>query len=268
MKYVFASMVFASGLAHGITCVNLPAGASALGYATEVFYDTTSLSDVSSTDEDSTSKWYPGAYSNTVSRNLAIRDLLSTKNGELAIGLGGGVSSETHGSKAGGLPLLSGAKGFYVEFAMHLSSNNSDHFTGLSLETAEHDLAKHDHLSKDPAGFERWTEIDVSEAGYGSGSLNSLINWDGTSPHFTSHTYNNYGHEKTLDWTVEHRFGVSYDPATNVLQYYIDDEPSWKTNLAASTIKDFHYYLVMEANSHGSHVPYEMYIRYVRAYTK
>jgi hypothetical protein len=268
MKYALASMLFASGLAYGQSCPTLPVGASALGYTTQVFYDVPTLAEVSSTDTDATSKWYPGSYTSSVSTNLATRNLLSTQNSVLAIGLDSGVSSETRVSTAGGLPFLSGAQGFYVEFAMNLSSNDSDHFTGLYLETAEHNLAKADHLSSDPAGYERWTEIDVSEAGYGPGSLATLINWQGIYPHYTSQVTNNYGHDAALDWTTEHRYGLSYDPTTNVLQWYIDDVPTWKETATNSVIKNFHYYLVMEASSHGSHIPYDMYIHYVRAYTK
>jgi hypothetical protein len=268
MKYAFALMLFASGLANAITCTNLPVGATALGYTTQVFYDQPLLTEVSTTDTDSTSKWYPGSFSSPVSQNLAALPLLSTQDGELALALGAGISSETHNSKAGGLPLLSGANGFYVEFAMRLSTNDSDHFTALFLQTQEHDLARDDHLSTDPAGFERWTEIDVSEAGYGAGSLATVINWAGIYPHYTSQLFNSYGHDAALDFTVEHRYGVSYDPATNVLQWYIDDVPTWKATPPNSVIKNFHYYLVIAAGSHGSHVPYDMFIRYVTAYTK
>jgi hypothetical protein len=79
---------------------------------------------------------------------------------------------------------------------------------------------------------------------------------------------NDYGRETAQDWTKVHVYGLSYNPATNILQYYIDDKPTWSVSAAGSVIKDFHYYLVMEASSHGSHIPYEMYIHYVRAYTK
>jgi hypothetical protein len=227
------------------------------------------LAEVSTTDTDATAKWYPGSAANLVSRNLLSLEFLSMQNSELTIAPGGGISSETHASKQGAMPLLSGAQGFYVEIAMHLSSNDSDHFVALFLQTAEHDLARDDHLSTDPAGFERWTEIDLSESGYGSGSLSSVMNWSGIWPHYDPKVINNYGHEAVLDWTKEHRFGVSYDPATDVLQYYIDDVPTFKTLPAPkSVIKLFHYYLVMEAGSHGSHVPYDMFIRYVTAYTK
>lgn len=272
MRYVSALTslaVFASGLAFGQSCPSVPVGASALGYNTQVFYDAPTLAEVSTTDTDTTSKWYPGSYGYPVSANLEGRAKESTVSNELAISLGSGVSSETHTSTQGALPFLSGANGFYIEFAMHLSSNDADHFVGLYLETVEHNLKKSDHLSTDPAGFERWTEMDVSETGYGPGSMATLINWTGTYPLYTSHTFNSYGHDAALDFTVEHRYGMSYDPATNTLQWYIDDVPTWKTTTAdATTLKAFHYYAVMEASSHGANHPYQMFIHYVRAYSK
>jgi hypothetical protein len=259
MKYVFGLMLFISGLAHALTCTNLPVGATVLGYTTQVFYDQPTLTEISTTNTDTTSKWYPGT--------LASREYLSIQSSELAIALGGGITSHPHGSKPGAIPFLSGAQGFYVEFAMRLSSNEADHFEGLYLQTAEH-ADNTDHLSTDPAGFERWTEIDVSESGYGPGSLATVINWWGTNPHYTHQTFNNYGHDLPLDYTKEHIYGLSYDPATNVLQWYIDNVPTWKATPVNSVIKDFHYNLVMAAASHGSHVGYDMFIRYVTAYTK
>ena len=271
MKYVFASMLLVSGgMAHALSCTNLPVGATALGYTTQVFYDQPQLTEVSATDLDSTSKWYPGSFTASVAQNLAARELLSLQDSELTLSLGGSVSSETRASKAGGIPLLSGAQGFYVEIAMHLSTNDSDHFSGLFLQTAEHDLAKNDHLSTDPAGYERWTEIDISEGGYGTGSLATVINWEGIYPHYTSQVLNSWGatHDETLNWTTEHRYGVSYDPITNVLQWYVDDVPTFKATPDAAVMKQFHYFLEMGAGSHGSHTPYDMYVHYVAAYTK
>lgn len=266
MKYVFALTLFASGFAQAVTCTNLPVGAEVLGYTSQVFYDQPQLSEVSTSDTDSNSKWYPGTFATPVANNLESRKNVSQIGAELGISLEGSVSSETHTSGQGLIPFLSGAKGFYVEFAMHLSTNNSDHFTGLFLQTVEHNLAKQDHLATDPPGFERWTEIDVSEAGYGPGSLETVINWTGIYPHYSSQTMNSYGHDAELDWTTEHRYGVSYNPATNTLQWYLDDVPTWKST-GGAVIKNFHYYIVMEASSHGSHIPYDMLIHYVTAYT-
>jgi hypothetical protein len=269
MKYVFALSLLASSLAYGAApCSPIPVGAQALGYTTEVFYDKPSITEVSTADADTTSRWYPGTFSHTVTANLATRELLLGSSSGLALQLMGEVSSETQSSTAGVLPFLSGATGFYVEFTMRLSSNDPDHHTGLYLLPMEHNLAKTDHLSTDPAGFERWTEIDVSEAGYGPGSLATVINWQGEYPHYTPTIMNNSGHQAALDFTVEHRYGVSYDPATNTLQWYVDDEPTWKIVPPNSLIKDWHYYLVMSASTHGAYVPYEMYISAVTAWAK
>src|SRR5260370_16146358 len=109
MKYVLGLMLFVSGLAHGLSCTNLPVGATKLGYTTQVFYDQPQLTEVSTTDTDSTSKWYPGSFSSPVSQNLAALQFLSMQNSELAIGLGGGISSEIHASKAGAMPFVTSA---------------------------------------------------------------------------------------------------------------------------------------------------------------
>ena len=46
MRYLFTLAVLANGLAFGQACPNLPAGASALGYTTQLFYDEPTLSEV------------------------------------------------------------------------------------------------------------------------------------------------------------------------------------------------------------------------------
>jgi hypothetical protein len=258
MKYILGLMLFASGLAHATTC-SIPVGAADLGYTNQIFYDEPTLAEVSTSNTATTSKWYTP---------LTHVGFLSMQGSELAIALEGGINSQAHGGKPGALPYLSGAQGFYIEFAMRLSSNDTDHFEGVYLETAEKTNGILDHLSTDPPGFQRWTEIDISESGYGPGSLSSVIEWSGISPHFSSRAFNSWGHDAPLDFTKEHIYGVSYDPATNVLQWYIDNVPSWKTTPVGSVIKDFHYFVVMGAGSHGSHTPYDMFIRYVTAFTK
>ena len=268
MKYFCLLTLLLSGAAQALTCSNMPDAAVSLGFNTLVFYDEPALEEVSTTDQDSSSKWYPGIFSSTINANMVSRSLLSQSGSELSIGLQGGVSSETHTSGVGVLPFLSGAKGFYVEIAMHLSSNDPDHFSGLFLQTVEHDLAKDDHFPNDPPGFERWSEIDISESGYGPGNLETFMNWAGTYPNYQRKYWNSYGHDTKLDWTAEHRFGVSYDPATNTLQWFLDDVPTYSLQPTQSVIQNFHYFVVMEASSHGAHVPYEMFVHYVRAYEK
>ena len=268
MKYIVALSLLMSGVAFGATCTGVPVGAEALGYTTEIFYDQPSIAEVSATDVGTASKWYPGTFAHRVDQNLATRELLANSSAGLSFQLGGGVSSETQNSTVGVLPFLSGAKGFYVEFTMSMSGNDPDHHIGLYLETVEHNLAKADHLSTDPAGYERWTEIDVAETGYGPGSLATVLDWRGIYPLYSPTITNNSGHEEAIDFTVEHRYGVSYDPITNTLQWYIDDKPTWKVVPQNSVIKDWHYYLVMEASTRGAFVPYQMYVRSLSAWSK
>jgi hypothetical protein len=259
MKYILGAMVFASALAQGQSC-NIPAGAVALGYTNQLFYDTPSVAEISDSMTSTASKWY------TTPAQL---QYFTTNGSELSIALGGGINAQAHRGKLGALPYLSGANGFYVEFAMHLSSNDSDHFEGLYLETAEHTMGL-DHQPSDPPGYERWTEIDVSESGYGPGSLATIIDYYGISPNFSRTLKNDWSDiQSPFDYTKEHIYGLSWDPSTNVLQWYIDNVPTWKTTPpAGSLIKNYHYYLVMESSSHGSHTPYDTIIRYVQAYTK
>ena len=240
-------------------------GSKELGYTKTLIDDYPNLDSVSSTGSDS-SKWYAGQPGRSLVQNLAQRELLSTVDGHLAIPLGSAVLSVTPQVQQAALPLLDGSKGFYVEFTMHLSSNDPDHFYGLYLLPAEHDIAKSDHFAGDPAGFERWTEIDVSESGFGPGSLNTVINWSGNYPQYSKQFTNSYGHDEATDFTKEHRYGVSYDPAHNVLQWYLDDVQSWKAP-ATTLTKHFHYYMVIDAETHGAYKPYTVYLHNVRAYT-
>ena len=266
MKTVAILAMLGASLAHGATCTNLPAGAEALGYTNSLFNDEPNLTSVSATGTDLTSKWYAGEPGHSTTQNMAQREKLSTVNGQLAIPLGAAILSTTPKSTAGGTPLLDGSKGFYVEVTMHLSGNDADNFYGISLLPVEHNAAKADHFSGD-AGYERWTEIDVSASGYGPGSHASVINWWGTYPRYGNQVLNNYGHDAKLDFTQEHRYGVSYDPAKNVIQWYVDDVPTWKEPATAIT-KNFHFLISIDSNSHGANKPYTLYLHSVAAYTK
>ncbi len=269
MKQFAAIAALVTGLTLGAPSYSLPtpSGAKALGYEHQLFNEYPNLGSVSSTGSDLTSKWYAGQPGHSHAQNLAQREMLSTVNGQLAIPFGSAIISATPKSTAGATPLLDASKGFYVEFMMHLSSNDADHFYGLYLLPVEHNASKADHFSGDPAGYQRWTEIDVSESGYGPGSLATVISWWGNYPQYGKHVLNSYGHEAKLDFTKEHRYGLSYDPTKNEMVWYIDDVQSWKET-ATSLTKHFHYYIVVDADTHGAYKNYTMYLHNVRAYTK
>jgi hypothetical protein len=187
----------------------------------------------------------------------------------LALSLGGLVATQRLNSTEGELPYLLAGKGFYVEFAVTLSSNDADHWPAVWLLPQEHNLALSDHLASDPAGYERWMEIDCDEGGFYSGSLHTLIDWQGIYPHYTSTPWNNYGEAPTgIDRTVEHIFGVSYDPVGQVVQYWLDGAKAFahSTSTISTIINTYHYYLIMNAASHGANTAYEMKIRYASAW--
>ena len=244
-----------------------PPGAKELGYTRTLVDDDLNLDSVSSTGSDSSSKWYAGEPGHSHAQNLAQREMLSTVRGQLAIPFGAAIISATPKSTEGATPLLDASKGFYVEFTMHLSGNNADHFYGLYLLPVEHNASKGDHFRGDPAGYQRWTEIDVSESGYGPGSLATVISWWGHYPQYGKKVLNSYGHEAKLDFTKEHRYGLSYEPSKNELVWYIDDVQSWKAT-ASTLTKHFHYYMVIDAATHGAYKPYTLYMRNVSVWGK
>jgi beta-glucanase (GH16 family) len=194
-----------------------------------------------------------------------------SEEGALIIPLGKGIASQTRNSTAGVLPYLPGQKGFYVEFEMRLSSNSGDHWPALWLMPAEHDLAKRDHYPPDPPGYERWMELDVHEGGFNAGSLNSVISWEGIwtgQGGYKSKVVNNVSDPGSLDQTVWRRYGAAYQPRTNTVCWYVDDQLGFVAQGAAPEVaRRQSFYVIAGAQTHGKNVPYEMHLRRVRAFS-
>ena len=178
------------------------------------------------------------------------------------------VSSETHQATHGSIPLLLGSNGFYIEAGIRLSSNDPDHYPAFLIMPAEHDTSGSDHIASNPSGFENWLEISALEEQAGTAQSN-LINWAGIYPDYTR-TMNYWRAPAGFNWTVEHIYGVSFDPIARVVQFYLDGKPTLKASMAnAPTIVDtYHYYFNLGAQSHGLNKPYQMYVSYVAAYSK
>jgi archaellin len=96
---------------------------------------------------------------------------------------GGSLVGTPHDFSDGALSTLPGEDGFYIEFDVRLSDNNIDHWPAVWLMPVEHNggngLPVEDIYPGDPAGYERWMELDVDEGGFGMGSLASVIDWRG-----------------------------------------------------------------------------------------
>ena len=257
------------------TCVGLPAGAAALGYTVQMFSIVPTVAMVSTTDTNSTSALYPGLEFDAIATNLQELKYLSMVNGVFTFNYTGPgattlVSSETHQATQGTIPLLLGSNGFYIEASIRLSSSDPDHYPMFFLMPAEHNTSKSDHPPSTPAGYENWLELDALEEELNVGTAQSnLINYQGIYPNYTR-TMNYWRSPTPFSWTAEHIFGLSYDPVTRVVQYYLDGTPTLKASMAtAPTFVDtYHYYFILGVRSHGLNKPYQMYVSHVAAYSK
>jgi hypothetical protein len=255
-------------------CAALPPGAAALGYTVQMYSIVPTVTDVSTTDTNSTSALYPGEEFTSVATNLQMLQFLSMQNGVFTISYTGAavpptyISSETHQATQGSIPLLLGSNGFYIEAGIRLSSSDPDHLPVFFIMPAEHNTNQSDHIATSPSGYENWLEIDALEDEGGTAQSN-LINWQGVYPHYTR-TMNYLRAPTPFDWTVEHIYGMSFDPIAREVQFYLDGKPTLKASMAmAPTIVDtYHYYFILGARSHGLNKPYQMYVNYVAAYSK
>jgi len=253
------------------SCVAIPAGAAALGYTVKKYSIVPTVAMVSTTDTNSTSALYPGEETSSVAANLQELKSLTTVNGVFTLNYTGAgshsVSSETHQATQGSTPLLLGSNGFYIEAGIRLSTNDADHYPEFLIMPAEHNTSQSDHIASNPSGFENWLEISAMEEQSGTAQSN-LLNWAGIYPDYT-HTMNYWRAPAGFNWTIEHIYGVSFDPIARVVQFYLDGKPTLKASMAnAPTIVDtYHYYFDLGARSHGKNDPYQMYVSYVAAYS-
>jgi hypothetical protein len=253
------------------SCVALPAGAAALGYTAKMYSIVPTVAMVSATDSGTNSTLYPGEEYASVASNLQELKYLTMVNGVFTINYTGAgapsVSSETHQATHGSIPLLLGSDGFYIEAGIRLSSNDPDHYPTFLVMPAEHDTSGSDHIDSNPTGYENWLQISAMEEQGGTAQSN-LINWEGIYPDY-SRTMNYWRAPAGFNWTVEHIYGVSFDPIARVVQFYLDGKPTLTASMAnAPTIVDtYHYYFNLGAGSHGANKPYQMYVSYVAAYS-
>jgi hypothetical protein len=244
----------------------VPPGAAALGYARRVIYLTPSTNDISF--DGTPNNLYSGDWYDAVKPSSTYL----MKDGVLTLNEGGVLTTENRKSEPGSLPLLLGSKGFYVEFAVRLSDNDTDHFPAVWVMPQEHNVHQSDHQSGDPAKYERWMELDVNEGGLGtnlSGAYRgAVIDWWGIYPKYERKVFNNID-TNSIDMTVEHIFGASYDPAGQQVTWWLDGIKMGSQSTASfpSVINSYHYYLIIDAASRGAKLPYQMQVRYLAAWT-
>lgn len=243
----------------------IPAGAAAAGFVKCIFDEKPTVAEISS-NRQGDFKWYSGQWYFSkvppMSKYSMTDSILTLEEG------GDLVSYPPDFSHPGVLPTLSGEKGFYVEFEVSLSENDSDHFPAVWLMPIEKNGEKWDIYPGSPEGFERWMELDVDEGGFGPGLTGTVHCWWGVYPNYHHIQNPNNVSRKPLDRTIPHRFGASYDPQTSTVCWWVDDEfqMSATTPFVPEIAKKQNFYLIMSAQTRKEKKPYKMYIHAVRAY--
>jgi hypothetical protein len=243
---------------------NAPPGAAALGYTKRVINECPTAADVAP-GRKGDHKWFSGQW---YAKETPSLDHYATRSGLLCLNLGGDLASMPLDFSAGRLPLLSGADGFYVEFDVRLSDNDPDHWPAVWLMPAEHD-GKRDHYAGDPAGFERFMELDVDEGGFGPGLTGTVHSTEGLYPAWKHVQNPNNVSAVAIDRSQKHTFGASYDPARQKATWWLDGKPQMSAGspYVPAVAARQHFYLLLSAQSQGAKKPYFMFVSGVRAYT-
>jgi hypothetical protein len=245
-----------------------PPGAMALG-STQVVYDLCpSVSDISTDGEPGTAKLYRGVW---WSNDVPDKSVYSNNpDGSLAIPLAAGLTSIPRKMIPGSLPLLTGDREFFVEFEASLSDDDPDHFPAVWLMPIEHNQRQEDHYPPDEHGFERWLEIDVDEGGFSPGPKGTAISWTGVWPNYKKVQSNPDLHNKKIDRTRRHRFGAGFNPQNLTISFWYDDKLQYTASgeSVAKIATKQHFYVIMNADTHGRNLPYTLNVYRVRAFVR
>jgi len=245
----------------------VPPGAAAFGYNHNAWFATPTAADVSLT-ANTTSKLFAGV-TQSQAHFTTVNGMLSLN--QLGDGVNTGVSTIDNNNVRGALSTLPSATGWYIEAAMRITANDPDHWQAAYANPIE----------KFVSGATPYVEVDGDEQiGAQSannlfyGSTNSALNWP-TGSNGSSVTYNNLSPPTfgpNIDRTKEHIYGWGYDPIGKQCFFFLDGIKQPFT-VATGTlgfdanIATGHYFLVLNASSHGTNVPYSLIVRYISAWT-
>jgi hypothetical protein len=251
------------GLAQAIA---VPPGAAALGYTNCVINQSPTASDIAP-GNNGNYKWFNGQYWATPPSHSSY----STVSNVLVLNFSGtnlDLVSTPRDFSTGVLPILTASNGFYVEFDVRLSDNNSDHWPGVWLMPVEHNFQMQDCYPGDPAKFERWMELDVDEGGWGPGLLGTVHAWTGIWTNYVTTANPNNLSLVALDRSKQHTFGASYNPANQQVSWWVDGVLQMRaiTPYVPAVALQQHYYLILSTYSHGQNKPYSMYVSGIRVY--
>ena len=262
---LFLVALLDSAFAQSVPLQPIPPGAAELGYTKLLIDEHPVVADISD-GQSGHHKWFRNLFYtfNTPQDG----DFEMTDDGVLQIGPRVSIVSTPRDFSKGALPVLSGAKGFYIEFEVKLSDNNPDHWPAVWALPVEHNLRQQDHYRGDPPKFERWLELDVDEGSFGPGTTSTAISWQGIYPHYQKTQNGNNVSKTPLDRTQWHTFGASYDPVKSQVTWWLDG----KKNVTATTpdvpaiAAQQHFYLIVGNQERKQRIPYLLYLKAVRAY--
>lgn len=250
--------------------VDIPFGAATANCTKLLFDERPTVSDIkANTARDA--KWFSGQW---YAKRPPSLDHYSMTNNVLTLearadGTYGDLCSVPRAwPEQGLLPLLPGKTGFYVEFEVSLSDNDSDHFPAVWLMPENKRAGKMIVQPGDPAAYERWMELDVDEGGFGPGWTCTVHNWFGKWPEYHHIQNPNNVSKQPLDRTVPHRFGAAYLPKVQTVVWWVDDKRV--LTATAPYVPEIgersNYYLIMGAQMRSKKIPYKMFIHRVRAF--
>jgi hypothetical protein len=271
--------------------INVPLGASLLGYTKRVISEYPTLDDIGF-DNIGNFKWFNGEgyrYSIPRSRYKMVNGFLSLESGTTATGIGGDIVTVGKDFKPGKIPLLAGKYGFYVEFEISVTESNADTFPSVWLMPVERnnvpgsagvDDYYPDLYPSDPMGYERYMELDIDEGylPFYTGNLGTVLSWECTTiyPDVKGCTQLNNKDTYTspaIDRTQRHIFGASYDPLTRTVTWYVDGKFDHAASGAVVPVVAArqNFYLCVANQRPGVPPPYEqppysMYFHAVRAF--
>jgi hypothetical protein len=260
----------------------VPAGAAALGYTDKVIDEHPTAADIAPDNANHGNyKWFNGAWWDGRRPPM---NLYSTVNGDLAIRYdpasdrGGCLIGTPRDLSRGVLPLLVGSKGFYIEFDTRLSDNDPNHWPAVWVMPQEHSGGSgnpiNDVYPGDPAGFERWMELDVDEGSLAKsgGAMCSVLSWTSHGGGYRPDTSNNWATGEAIDRTQVHTFGASYDPIKRQVTSWVDGKQKWQTPVNSSSVPEIaagqRFYPILSTwrQDKAPHKAYWMHVSGVRAY--
>ena len=260
---VYAASCFAAP--RDVSRSSIPSGAAELKYTKCIINEKPAVSDIAPGPKG-LYKWFSGQWYASPKPPLS---KYTNKERALALALGGDLVSAPNDFSMGKLPLLPGSEGFYVEFDYWLSDSDPDHFPAVWLMPSEHNGLQQDQYAGDPAGYERWMELDVDEGGFGPGLTGTVHSSYGIYSQGYKQVQNeNNVCSAALDRTKKHTFGCSYDSVKQTVTWWLDGVK--QMSAGAPYVPEIgahqHYYLIISAQTHGKNTPYSMFVSGVRAY--